>query len=137
VDLEQISAFFLSHSDTNDWRNGFKTFTIEKLKAMCSSVGMSRSMWFFSPFFACELFFFLIFLAGNKNKLVDRLTKHFMNSKRNGTELMEEKIQNFFVQSAGKKEGENHRNISGVYATNFNSVDKFNKYAHFPFNATP
>lgn len=58
VDLDRISAIFLTFSDANDWRNGFKGFNTDKLKAMCNSVGISRSMSIFFTFFCTGTFFF-------------------------------------------------------------------------------
>lgn len=66
--------------------------------------------------------------GGSKQKLITRLAKHFIKEKRNSSEVLEEKINYYFEDIGPKGDKSNHQMISGTYAKNFNSIDKFNEY---------
>ena len=54
IDLGVVSQEFLQFANENDWKCGFQSWSMQKIKDFCSKMGISRSMYtslFFSFFF--------------------------------------------------------------------------------------
>lgn len=69
----------------------------------------------------------IYFLAGNKLKLVTRLTKFFLKNKKTDMEVMRDVVEAEFIEHGNKLAGSNHKKISQCYSENFNGLDKFNE----------